>query len=93
MHSPLFDTVAYLGGVGALAHRHIQEKRRGFKLNFMHIFIEQLYKILVRVASACLICQQFQSSDTKARRHVCSELLGHLSKFFKKDQRTLFASF
>lgn len=60
VHSPLFDTVAYLGGVGALAHRHIQEKRRGFKLNVMHIFIEQFYKILVRVASACLIRHRLQ---------------------------------
>lgn len=40
---------------------HIQEKRLRFKLKFMHIFIEQLYKILFIVASACLICQQFWS--------------------------------
>lgn len=86
VHSPLFDTVAYLGGVGALAHRHIQEKRRGFKLNVMHIFIEQFYKIL----QSCE-CMPPRSSVTKARRRW-SELLGHLSKFFKKDQRILFAS-
>lgn len=28
------------------AHKHIQEKQVHFKLKFMHIFIEQLYKIL-----------------------------------------------
>lgn len=67
MHSPLFDTVAYLGGVGALAHRHIQEKRRGFELKVMHTFIEQFYKILVRVASACLICQQLRYKSKASR--------------------------
>lgn len=42
-------------------HAHIQEKQLHGQLKFMHTFIEQLYKILLIVESACLICQQFWS--------------------------------
>lgn len=57
---------------------------------FMHIFIEQLYKILLIVASACLIiiiiCQQFSELNYKKQGFMsCSELPGHLKQFFKKD--------
>lgn len=58
-------------------------RKHSFKLKFMHIFIEQLYKILPIVASACLICQQVLKLNYKKQGFMsCSELLGHLKLFF-----------
>lgn len=77
---PLWTQRAGCGGRTEKTHTHTHQRQFLFNLKFMHSFIEQLYKILLIVASACLICQQIWSLNYKKQGFMsCSELLGHLS--------------
>lgn len=76
----LYGHSAQVVVVAQKRHTHTHQRQFLFNLKFMHSFIEQLYKILLIVASACLICQQIWSLNYKKQGFMsCSELLGHLS--------------